>query len=153
MEARMKSSGTQNHEKPATRAPHKNTKKKTTKSQTRSPFWCQKRNSVSRLFGALFEALAALGPNWSPSLPREPPGWSQTLLLMIFRSFWMDLRLLFALAHLSAITFFAIVLGFLLGCFLSSPTCLPPTSKIKSTVAGSARSALRSIRSRFVLYA
>ena len=80
MEAKMKSSGTQNHEKPATRALQKNTKKKTTKSWTGSPFWCQNQTPFSRLFGALFEPWAALGPNWSPSLPREPPGWSQTLL-------------------------------------------------------------------------
>jgi hypothetical protein len=40
MEAKMKSSGTQNHEKSATRAPQKTQQKKTTKSWTRSPFWC-----------------------------------------------------------------------------------------------------------------
>ena len=111
MEAKMRSSGTQNHEKSATRAPQKTLKKKTTKSWTRSPFWCQKRTSISRLFGALFEPWAALGPNWSPSLPREPPGWSQTLLLMIFRSFWMDFWLLLAFAHLSAITFLQLFWG------------------------------------------
>ena len=65
MEAKMKSSGTQNHEKSATRAPQKTLKKKTTKSSTRSPFWGQKRSRISRLFGALFEPWAALGPNWS----------------------------------------------------------------------------------------
>ena len=56
-----------------------------------------------------------VGPNWSPSLPREPPGWSQTLFLMIFDGFWIDFWLLFAFAHLSAITFFAVVFGFLFG--------------------------------------
>jgi hypothetical protein len=115
MEAKMKSSGTQNHEKSKTRAPQKTLKKKPTKSWTGSPFWCQKRTRVSRLFGALFEPWAALGPNWSPSLPREPPGWSQTLFLMIFDGFWIDFWLLFAFAHLSAITFFAVVFGFLFG--------------------------------------
>ena len=87
MEAKMKSSGTQNHEKSATRAPQKTLKKKTTKNWTRSPFWGQKRSRISGLFGALFEPWAALGPNWSPSLPREPLGWSQTLLSMIFVGF------------------------------------------------------------------
>ena len=115
MEAKMGSSGNQNHEKSATRAPQKTLKRKPTKSWTRFPFWCQKRTSISHRFGALFEAWAALGPNWSPSLPREPPGWSQTLDLMIFRGFWMDVWLLFTFAHLSVITFFAIVLGFLFG--------------------------------------
>ena len=38
MEAKMKSSGTQNHEKSATRAPQKTLKKKTTKSWTGSSF-------------------------------------------------------------------------------------------------------------------
>ena len=67
MEAKIKSSGTQNHEKPATRAPQKNTK-----SRTWSPFWRQKRNIVSRLFGSLFEPWAAL-EHWSLSLPWDFP--------------------------------------------------------------------------------
>jgi hypothetical protein len=39
MEAKMTSSGTQNHEKSKTRAPQKTLKKKPTKSWTGSPFW------------------------------------------------------------------------------------------------------------------
>ena len=38
MEAKMGSAGTQNHEKPAARAPQKTLKKKTTKSWTGTPF-------------------------------------------------------------------------------------------------------------------
>ena len=38
MEAKMGSAGTQNHEKPATRAPQKTLEKKPTKSWTKSPF-------------------------------------------------------------------------------------------------------------------
>ena len=38
MEAKMGSAGTQNHEKPAARAPQKTLKKKPTKSWTGSPF-------------------------------------------------------------------------------------------------------------------
>ena len=72
MKAKMRSSGTQNHEKHATRAPQKTLTKKTTKSWTGSPFWCQKRTSISHRFGALFEPWAALGPNWSARLPQSP---------------------------------------------------------------------------------
>ena len=115
MEAEMGSSGTQNHEKSATRAHQKTLKKKTTKSWTGSPSWCQKRYPVSRRFGPLFEPWAVLGPNWCPSLPREPPGWSQTFFLMICYGFWTHFWLLFAFAHLSAITFVAVVFGFLFG--------------------------------------
>ena len=39
MEAKLKSSGTQNHEKSKTRAPQKTLKNKPTKSWTGSPFW------------------------------------------------------------------------------------------------------------------
>ena len=83
-----------------------------TKSWTRSPFWCQKRTTLSRLFGFLFEAWAVLGPKWCPSLPREPPGWSQTQFSLLFDNFWTHFLLIFAFPHLSA------------------------TTKIKSTVAG-----------------
>ena len=72
MEAKMASSGTHNHENSATRAPQKTLKTKPTKSWTGSPFWCQKRNTLSRLFGALFEPWAVLGPKWSPSPPESP---------------------------------------------------------------------------------
>ena len=140
----MRSSGTRNHEKSATRAPQKTLKKKTTKSWTRPPFWGEKRSSISRLFGALFEPWAALGPNWSPSLPRDPPGWSQTLDLMIFHGFWMDFWLLFAFAHLSAITFLQLFWDFCCS-FFEFPN-LSATTKMKSTVAGSARNALRYTR-------
>jgi len=34
---------------------------------------------------------------------------------MIFDGFWIDFWLLFAFGHLSAITFFAVVFGFLFG--------------------------------------
>ena len=86
----------------------KKQKKNPTKNWTGSPFWCRKRTSISWLFGALFEHWAVLGPNWSPSLPREPPGWSQTIFSMIFDGFWIDFWLIFAFAHLSAITFFSV---------------------------------------------
>ena len=105
MEAKMGSSGTQNHEKSKTRAPQKTLKHKPTKSWTRSPFWCQKRVVFSCFFCPLFELWAVLGPKWSPSLPREPPGWSQTIFSVIFDGFWTHFWLIFAFAHLSATTF------------------------------------------------
>ena len=107
-EAKMGSLGTQYLEKSKTRAPPKTLKNKPTKSWTRSPFWCQKRSTLSRLFGALFKPWAVLGPKWSPSLPREHPGWSQTLFLMIFAGFWNHFWLLFAFPHLSATTVFSV---------------------------------------------
>ena len=72
MEAKMRSSGTQNHEKSKTRAPQKTLKKKATKSWTGSPFWCQKRYRFSRRFGPHFEPWAVVGPKWSPSPPESP---------------------------------------------------------------------------------
>ena len=132
MEAKMGSLGTQNHKKSKTPAPPKTLQNKPTKSWTRSPFWYQKRSTLSLFFGPLLEPRAVLGPQWSPSLPREPRAWSQTLFSMIFDGFWIDFWLLFAFGHLSAITFFAVVFGFLFGWFLSSPACLPPpTSKAR----------------------
>ena len=95
-ETKMGYLGTQNHKKSETRAPQKTLKNKPTKSWTRSPFWCQKRTTLSQLFDSLFEPWAVLGPKWSPSLPREPPGWSQTLFLMICDGFWTHFWLFFA---------------------------------------------------------
>ena len=83
-EAKMGSLGPQNHKKTKTRAPQKTLKNKPTESGTRSPFLCQKLVVFSLLFGPLFEPWAVLEPKWSPSPPREPPGWSQTIFLMIF---------------------------------------------------------------------
>ena len=60
------------------------------------------------LLGPLFEPWAVLGPKWSPSLPREPPGWSPTLFLMIFDGFWTHFLLILAFPHLSATTVFSV---------------------------------------------
>ena len=69
MEAKMKSSGTQNHEKSKTRAPQKTLKKKPTKSWTGSPFWCQ---TGPRIRGFLVP-FSSPGPPWGQTGPRASP--------------------------------------------------------------------------------
>ena len=140
MEAKMKSSGTQNHEKSKTRAPQKAPTKKNDEKLDRVSILVPFFTVFSRRLGALFEPWAALGPNWSPSLPREHPGWSQTLFSMIFDNLWAQFWLLFAFAHLSAITFFAVFFWIPFWLIFEFPH-LSATTKIKSTVAGYARSA------------
>ena len=87
MEAKMKSSGTQNHEKSATWAPQKTLKKKTTKSWTRSPFWCQKRTSISRLCWCPFRALGRPGAKLVPEPPPRASGMVQDPIFNDFRKF------------------------------------------------------------------
>ena len=83
MGAKIGSAGTQNHNKLATRAPQK-TLKKNTKSWTRSPFWCQKRNSVSRLFGAFFEV-----SGWICGCFVRSPTCLSSRFLQLFRDYFL----------------------------------------------------------------
>ena len=63
-------------------------KHKTTKNLSGIRFRRPKGNRDSWLFGSSFEAWAILGPKWSPSLPREPPGRPQTLFFVNFGWRW-----------------------------------------------------------------
>ena len=69
MEAKMRSSGTQNHEKSKTRAPQKTPKKKPTESWIGSPFWCP----FSRFFRGGLVPFSSPGPLWGQTGPRASP--------------------------------------------------------------------------------
>ena len=69
MEAKMRSSGTQNHEKPATRAPQKNTKKKPRKVRPGLHFGAK--NGI--LFRGFLVPFSSPAPPWGQTRPRASP--------------------------------------------------------------------------------
>ena len=62
-----------------------------------------------------FRALGRPGAKLVPEPPPRAPGMVPDPIFNDFCSFWINFWLLFAFAHLSAITFFAVVFGFLFG--------------------------------------
>ena len=114
MEAKMKSSGTRNHEKPATRAPQK-TLKKNHEKLDRVPIFMPKTDSY---FASCWCPFRALGRPGAKLVPELPPRASEMVPDRTFNDlswFRVDLLLLFAFAHLSAITCLAIVFAFHFG--------------------------------------